>query len=191
MKILVVDACVRGNMSRTRRLYEALLEKHTKDNEIEILRLAEKELKPLTAEDTAIRSERVNDGQWTHEMFYYANQFKNADCIIIAAPYWDLSFPSVLKIYIEHISVAGITFGYEGAECVGYCKANRLIYLSTCGGFVQGAHLGAEYVKAVGAMFGIHDFQKFSVYGLDIDPSQSEAIMTRGIEQMLNEIRMI
>ena len=191
MKILVVDACMRGEMSRTRRLYESLLDDQANDHEVEILKLAEEELMPLSGEDTEIRAELVNAGAFDHSMFDYANQFKNADCIIIAAPYWDLSFPSVLKVYFEHISVTGITFGYEGADCVGYCKAKKLIYLSTCGGFLQGEHLGASYVKALGGMFGIREFEEFAVEGLDIDQTQVESLIVSGIERMLSEITLI
>ena len=50
MKILVVDACVRGEVSRTRKLYEKLIEDQVHKAEIEILKLADQDLKPLTAE---------------------------------------------------------------------------------------------------------------------------------------------
>ena len=33
--------------------------------------------------------------------------------IVIAAPYWDLSFPAVLKTYLEQINVLGVTFDYS------------------------------------------------------------------------------
>lgn len=191
MKILVVDACMRGESSRTRRLYEKLLECQAKDYDIEVLKLAEEKLLPMSGEETEVRAELVDAGMFEHPVFDYANQFKNADCIIVAAPYWDLSFPSVLKVYFEHISVAGITFGYEGADCVGYCKAKKLIYLSTCGGFLQGGHLGAMYVKALAEMFGIYHFEEFAVEGLDIDPTQVERLMSEGFERMLSKISVI
>ena len=191
MKILVIDACMRGSVSRTRKLYEQLLKVQASEHEVEVLKLAEEDLKPMSGEETDKRSEYVNRGELDHPMFKYAHQFKTADCIIVAAPYWDLSFPSVLKVYLEQICVTGITFGYEGADCVGYCKAKKLIYLSTCGGFLQGPHLGAEYVKAVGGMLGIHQFEEFAVEGLDIDPSKVEALMTEGFERMQSKISLV
>lgn len=190
MKLLVVDACMRGEASRTRRLYEKLVESQAKDYEVEILKLAEEDLRPMSGADTDMRAELAGEGQMDHPMFRYAKQFKNADCVIVAAPYWDLSFPSALKVYFEHISVTGITFGYEGAACVGYCKAKKIIYLSTCGGFLQGVHLGAEYVKALGEMFGICHFQEFCVEGLDIDPTQAETLMAEGFKRMMSEITL-
>ena len=191
MKILVIDACMRGDVSRTRQLYERLLAYEIGEHDVEVLKLAEEDLKPMTGADTDIRAEYVNSGMLDHPMFKYAHQFKEADCIIVAAPYWDLSFPSVLKVYLEQICVTGITFGYEGADCVGYCKAKKLIYLSTCGGFLQGPHLGAEYVKAVGGMLGIHEFEEFAVEGLDIDPSKVEELMCEGFKRMQSKISVV
>ena len=191
MKILVIDACMRGEASRTRSLYEYFIEKQGQGHTVEVLKLAEEDLKPLSGADTERRGEAIQNGNLDHQMFAYAHQFKAADAIIVAAPYWDLSFPSALKVYLEHICVTGLTFGYEGADCVGYCRAKKLIYLSTCGGFVQGIHLGASYVKALGEMLGIHDFEEFAVEGLDIDPMRVEALMTEGFERMLSKISLI
>ena len=42
-------------------------------------------------------------------MFDYANAMAQADMIVIAAPYWDMSFPASLKIFLEAASVVGIT----------------------------------------------------------------------------------
>ena len=41
-------------------------------------------------------------------MFDLAKQFAEADEVIIAAPFWDLSFPAALKQYFEQINVLGI-----------------------------------------------------------------------------------
>lgn len=83
----------------------------------------------------------------------------------------DLSFPSMLRVYFEKVSVVGITFGYEGVKSVGYCKADKVLYFSTCGGFIRGVHLGIEYVKQLAEMFGINNFEKVVVEGLDVDSS--------------------
>lgn len=188
MKIFVIDACMRGEASRTRKLYEKLLQVQAQEEDVEILKLADEALRPMTGEETEMRAKLVKNGELNHEMFAYAHTFKEADIIIVAAPYWDLSFPSALKVYLEHICVTGLTFGYEGPACVGYCKAKKIIYLSTCGGFLSSTHLGAEYVKALGEMLGISNFQEFAVEGLDIDPAQTEQLLQEGIERMLSEI---
>ena len=46
------------------------------------------------------REELLDRGELDGEIFRYSHQFAAADRIVIAAPYWDLSFPAQLKIYI-------------------------------------------------------------------------------------------
>ena len=85
-------------------------------------------------------------------------QFAGADEIVIAAPYWDLSFPSILKVYLEQICITGITFQYtpEGIP-EGLCRARHIIYVTTAGGPVY-QNMGFDYVKALSdAFFGIHE----------------------------------
>lgn len=184
MKILVIDCCIRGEESRTKKLYEAFLENIDKDYNVEVLNLNRENLVPLTLEEVYERERLVKKGEKDHPMFRYANQFKEADRIVVAAPYWDLSFPSLLKVYLEHVAVTGITFGYEESDCVGYCQADKIFYLSTCGGYIQERHLGAEYVREFAAMLGIHTFESFTVEGLDIDPLKAEEILEEGIRRM-------
>lgn len=76
----------------------------------------------------------LKDGKFDDPMFRYAKQFANADEIVVAAPFWDLSFPAKLKIYLEQIAVAGITFRYTNGRPTGLCKAKKLTYITTSGG---------------------------------------------------------
>lgn len=115
MKMLVVDCCIRGEESRTKKLYEAFLENISGDYNVEILNLNHENLAPVTREEIYERELRIKKGEKDSPVFRYANQFKAADVIVIAAPYWDLSFPSLLKVYLEHVAIVGITFGYEEA----------------------------------------------------------------------------
>ena len=148
MKLLIVDCCIRENLSSTRKFYEAFLEKvDISSFEVERLYLTRENLQPLTNDEINLRDKLLKEKNFEHDIFKYAKQFAEATEIIIAAPYWDLSFPSLLRVYFERISVVGITFGYEGTKSVGYCKAGTIGYFSTCGGFIDGKHLGAEYVR--------------------------------------------
>ena len=116
-------------------------------------------------------------------MFNLANEFKNYDYIIVAAPYWDMSFPAILKLYFEHISVSGVTFIYENGMPKGLCNAKKLLYLASCGGFVNN-NLGYEYVKELVKMYGIYDTKYFQIDKLDIDPSKEKEILDKGLEEL-------
>ena len=89
---------------------------------------------------------------------------------MIAAPYWDLSFPAALKQYIEQITVSGITFTYsdEGTP-VGLCKAEKLFYVTTSGGPMFSEEFGYGYIKSLaGTFYGITETKMFRAENLDI-----------------------
>ena len=87
-------------------------------------------------------------------MFCYARQFADADTVVIAAPYWDLLFPAVLRIYLENITVCGITFRYsEKGIPESLCNAEKLCYVTTSGGFIGENNFGFDYVKALSSGF--------------------------------------
>lgn len=177
MKLLIVDCCIREEKSATRKLYESYLKSLNRTNwEIEKVYLMHENILPLTNDDIKLRDKLLQSSNTKHEIFKYAKQFAAADEIIIAAPYWDLSFPSLLRVYFERISVVGITFDYEGTKSIGCCKAGKIIYFSTCGGFINGEHLGVEYVKQLAKVFGINNVEKYIVEGLDIDTTKREKI---------------
>jgi FMN-dependent NADH-azoreductase len=104
--ILFVDACVRKE-SRTRKLAEALLAKM--DDEVCHVVLEDIEWSVTDEAYLSKRDELIAKGAFDDEMFALARQFAEADRVVIAAPYWDLSFPAALKQYIEAINVVGIT----------------------------------------------------------------------------------
>ena len=95
---LYINCCVREE-SRTDRLARAVLQKLGGD--FTELKLYEENLKPLDRETLNKRTALIEQGDYSDQMFDYAKQFANADKIVIAAPYWDLSFPATLKTYIE------------------------------------------------------------------------------------------
>ncbi len=55
----------------------------------------------------------------------YTYQFRNTDKYIFAEPMWNPSVPSVLKAYIDYISIPGITFKYSENGTVGLCKGEK------------------------------------------------------------------
>ena len=100
-----------------------------------------------------------------------------------AAPFWDLSFPALLRVYIEHISANGLTYHYESDGCHGDCMASRLAYLTTGGDLERPQSLGVLYWKQLAAMFGIPRFDYVFAGGLDLDPSQAPAVMEASCEE--------
>ena len=179
---LYINCCVRKE-SRTNRLAKAVLQKLGED--FTELKLYEENLRPLDLEKLNRRTELIERGDFSDKMFDCAKQFANADTIVIAAPYWDLSFPAALKQYFEHINVLGITFRYtpEGTP-VGLCRAKRLYYVTTAGGAFVPEEFGFGYVKALAqGFYGIDDVRLLQAVGLDIDGADPEAILARAMDR--------
>ena len=101
----------------------------------------------------------------------------------MAAPFWDLSFPALLRVYIEHISVCGLCYHYESDGCHGDCRASRLLFLTTGGDFERPESLGVLYWKQLCAMFGIPRFDYVFAGGLDVDPAQVPSILADACER--------
>ena len=174
--ILYINACVRQE-SRTRKLADKLLEKLNLPYE----EICLKDIRfPVVDEEYISKRNRlVLNGDFNNPMFDFARQFSEAETIVIAAPYWDLSFPASLKQYLELINVIGITFEYskEGTP-IGRCNAKRLFYVTTAGGCFVPEDYGFGYVKALAQNFyGIKDVKKFEATGLDIVGADMDAIM--------------
>ena len=190
MKLLVIDSCIRGELSSTRRLLNRFLDKFGCGYEVTRINLSDIELKPMDNSELTLRNELLASGKTDDEMFKYAHLFKSADKIIVAAPYWDCSFPSLLKVFLEKTAVTGVTFGYNEHGPVGFCKADHLVYLSTAGGFIAGPHLGAEYIRNLVGMYGINNVSSYSIEGLDIDPSKREQLLEEGIIRILSAAKL-
>ena len=165
-KILFINACVRKN-SRTLSLAQYILDKL--NGEICEINLERENLKPLDGNVLEKREQLVSENDFSDRMFHYAKEFAAADTIVIVAPYWDLAFPALLKIYLEQITVCGITFRYKKGIPQGLCRAKRLIYVTTAGGTIYD-NFGFEYVKALAQkLYGIGEVMFFKVENLDID----------------------
>jgi len=181
--ILFINACVR-EQSRTLRLVKQLLD--TLDGEIKEVKL-ETIAFPVVDEEFINRRDALkNAGQYDDPMFSLAKDFAIADTIVIAAPYYDLSFPAMLKQYFEQINVLGVTFTYSDSGIPkGLCKAKSLYYVTTAGGPIISDDFGFGYVKALAnSFYGIEEVYQMKAEGLDVIGADVELILKgAGIER--------
>lgn len=186
-KILYVDANVNRKVSRTERLAQALLDRIVgPDDELLTLVLEDERLAPLTGEEVTLRANMCKADDFSDPIFDYAAQFAEMDEIVIAAPYWDFSFPSMLKVYFELLCAQGVTFCYspEGVP-TGLCKAKRMFYVTTAGGYVGEWDYGFDQAKAICQLyFGVPECTCFKAEGLDIVTNDVEAIMNAALEEI-------
>lgn len=180
-KILYVNACVRTG-SRTDRLARALLQRVGEYMEINV---AKTPYPPLSEERLARRSELIEKGDYSDPMFAAAKQFAAADIIVIAAPYWDLSFPSALKNYIENIYVTGIVSRYDdNGRPVGLCSAEKLYYVTTAGGPYDPTYSFGYIRDMAENFFGIKESELIFAEMLDIVGNDPEMILEEAIKSI-------
>lgn len=125
MKLLYVNACVRGSESRTARLAGTFLRAFQNlrpDVSLVVQELPDMGLRPVDAAALSRREALCDRFAWHDAYLKTAADFQAADMVVIAAPYWDLSFPSMLKVWVEHIYVRNLTFRYENDRCIGLCR---------------------------------------------------------------------
>lgn len=183
--VLYIDACVNRETSRTERLAQALLARLEveRDASVTTVVLENLPIAPLGGDDINRRTEGTRAGDFSDVVFDVAKQLKEADEVVIAAPYWDFSFPAKLKVYLEHACAQGVTFEYS-AEGIptGLCRGTRLYYVTTVGGYIGDYDYGFQQVKAAFALyFGFKEAVCFKAEGLDIVTNDAEAIMAEAL----------
>lgn len=178
MKVLYIDSTVR-NKSRTAELAEYLLEKLNGD--VVRVKLHEINLPAVDSNYLSKRDSACDKRDFSDKMFDLAKQFAETDIVVLAAPFWDLSFPATVKQYFEHINVIGLTFDYsEDGKPIGLCKAKKLYYVTTAGGQIFSEEYGFGYIKALAQNFyGIADCVMYKAEGLDIFGADVDKIMSK------------
>ena len=164
--LVVINACVRQSDSRTLRIAEPIIEALTKRYKITRYDLPDMDIVPLNPELFAERG-LGEIPSWASEA---ASAIAGADRILIAAPFWDMSFPAVLKCFFEQTSLFDITFTDNGNTCVGLCKAPKVLYITTRGMDIPTGDLREQatpYLKALGSLWNLGELTTISARNMD------------------------
>lgn len=191
-KVLFVNGCIRGAQSRTLRLAQRLV-RQIPNADIDVLALPALHLTPYDAKDIAERNALSAAGAFSLPFFALANQFKNADAVVLACPFWDLSVPSMVRNYLERLCVTGLTFHYnEHGYPVGDCGVQRFVYVTTRGGLVNNddpalADHASAYLLSICKLLSGARFDTLAAEGLDIVGNDTEALL-RAAEAQADEM---
>ena len=187
-QILFVDACMRGpEISRTSQLCRHFLQtyqvSHPQSQVIHRQLLTESY--PLLNGELSHQRERWVREQKDHPLLVPAREVAQADLILVGAPYWDLSFPAALKVYLEWASTQDITFRYtEDGQQVGMGRARALVYCTTGGGPISGQNYGYEYMRGLAAMWGIQNTCCVTAEGLDMWGNDVSTLLNQAKDQL-------
>ncbi len=182
MQVLFVNACVRGEASRTLRLARTFLthlQEEAPGYTLLTHDLPTMGLHPVDAETLALKESLCDAHDWQHPLLRPALEFATADAVVIAAPYWDLSFPSLLKVWVENMYVRNLTFVYRHDQPVGLCHGKASAYLTTAGSPIGSHDWGRAYIQDVLQTLGIPGFLSFRAEGLDLAGADVEEILRR------------
>lgn len=121
-----------------------------------------------------------------HPVLKYAYQFLDSDKYVIAAPFWNLSIPAILKAYIDYVSVTGITFKYTQTGPVGLCTGKKAVHIVSRGGYYAtepyaNFEMGDRYLRTLLGFLGIKDFTTISADGLDVIGNDVNAIVGEAV----------
>ncbi|MBU3803604.1 MAG: FMN-dependent NADH-azoreductase [Candidatus Cellulosilyticum pullistercoris] len=189
-KVLYIKANIKPEgQSKTYQISDSFIDEYRRNNpqdEIITLDLYKEGIDFLKGEDLgAIFGPKTEESK-KHPILKYAYQFVEADKYVIAAPMWNLSFPAILKAYIDYISVAGITFKYTAEGPVGLCSGKKALFVASRGGDYSKGNgmqfeMGERYIRTIFAFYGITDVQSITadnidVMGMDVDAILDEAV---------------
>lgn len=164
-RLIYIDATMRAE-SRTRKIARPIVAELAKRYEIETISL---DGAGFPAVDGKILEDR-NNGIVPEEYAEMARRIAAADRIVIAAPFWDMSFPAALKVFFENMSLFHITFDSDNTHCYGLCKCSKVLYITTRG---MNIHTGdpleqaTPYIKALSCLWGLGDVYVVSAENMD------------------------
>ena len=97
-------------------------------------------------------------------------ELESADFVVIGTPMHNLTVPSALKAWIDHVVRARRTFNVTPAGKVGTLRDRPVFVAIASGGRFSGERARqpdflTPYLKAILGMIGLHDLTFFSVQG--------------------------
>lgn len=191
-KVLYIKANIKNEgESRTFKVSNSFVEEYKKNNpedEIITLDLYKENIDFLRHDDLGKLFGPKDEESKNNSILKYAYQFADADKYIIAAPMWNLSFPAILKAYIDYVSVSGITFKYTAEGPVGLLNNKKAVYIVSRGGGYDNSpyEMGDRYLRTILGFFGIKDIETIAIDNLDVMGVNVEEKVEEGIEKAIS-----
>lgn len=172
-RLFYIDSCLRYG-SNTKRIADALIDRLSERYEVETVKLSDYDF-PVVK--NGILNDR-NNGIVPEEYVNIARKIAAADRLVISAPFWDMSFPSALKVFLENMSLFNVTFASNEKECYGLCKAEKVLYITTRGMNINTGddmEQATPYIKAIGKLWGLGELNVVSAQNMDYSTEEQKA----------------
>ncbi|MGR3764329.1 FMN-dependent NADH-azoreductase [Rossellomorea sp. NS-SX7] len=114
------------------------------------------------------------------------DQFVDADKYVFVTPFWNFSFPPVMKAYIDSVSVAGKTFKYTDHGPIGLLTDKKALHIQARGGiYSEGPaaqmEMGHRYLDVMMQFYGVPSFEGLFIEGHAAMPEKALEIKEDGI----------
>ena len=165
-KLVYIDACIRDEASRTQRIAKPIIEDLKK--RYQVITFTINDLK-LDIVQKDLINKRLN-GDIPEYIIQWANEIRTADRVVISAPFWDMSIPSALKVFIELCSILDVTFKTNDKTCYGNCQSEKLLFITTRGMDIStrdNLDQATSYLEALSWLWGLGPVTVISAQNMD------------------------
>jgi FMN-dependent NADH-azoreductase len=194
--ILHLISSIQGKESYSLKLGHAIIEKIQKKypgstlEELDLIDIEIPHLNPAILRTFFIPKEQLTDEEKETILFsdQVVKQLLAADIIVIGAPLYNFTIHSSLKAWIDHITRAGITFGYGENGPFGKVTGKKVYVAMSSGGiYSEGQNKDNDfvvpYLKAFLGFLGMTDLTAFRAEGLKV-PGVKEYAMEKAINSI-------
>lgn len=184
-KLVYIDACIRDEKSRTKRIAIPIINELKKKYDVTTFIINDLKLDIVQKE---LITKRLK-GEIPDYVVSWAKTIRDANRIVISAPFWDMSIPSSLKVFIELCSILDVTFKSDDKTCYGNCKSKKLLYITTRGMNIctrDKLDQGTSYLEALSYLWGLGKVIVVSSQNMDyVDEKEIENKINSAIKDGL------
>lgn len=198
---------ISSSKTAARAVVNAILEKN-KDIGLEELDLYQEHIPRPKYNYFNGRSSLINDENLSElteqeqmevkQMVRLCDQFVSASVYVVASPMWSMSFPAILKDYIDCIIQANktITFHEDKPEGLLNDRPRTFIYVQSSGANIPwvmkpAMDKGLNYVEDIIKFIGISKFYEFLVDGTGTTEVEKEDAINKAVSKMDSIIERI
>ncbi|PSK91249.1 FMN-dependent NADH-azoreductase [Taibaiella chishuiensis] len=192
-RILHLTTSIQGNQSYSIKLGKAIVQKAIEKypgstvEEVDLNALGIPHLNPTILQSMFAPAGTQAESAGAAVLYsdYAVKQLLSSDIIVIGAPFYNFTIPSVLKAWIDHITRPGLTFRYEQNGPVGMVTGKKVYIAMASGGVYSEGPMAdrdfvAPYLKSYLGFLGMTDLSVFRVEGVKV-PGIQEHSLEQGI----------
>lgn len=116
-------------------------------------------------------------------------QFISANKFVFVTPFWNFSYPPVMKAYLDAVSVAGKSFEYsDEGQPIGLLTDKKALHIQARGGLYSESptaelEMGDRHIQVMMNFFGVPSFEGLYIEGHNKVPAKAQEIKEGAIER--------